>query len=60
MKVKVKITETYERVVSVKARNETEAVVNVTSKYFDGKRMLDKNGLVHFKVELHEKKAKEN
>ena len=54
MKVKVKITETYERVVNVKARNETEAVVNVTNKYFDGERMLDKNGLVHFKVELHE------
>ena len=56
MKVKVKITETYERVVSVKARNETEAVVNVTSKYFDGKCALGKSGLVHFKVEQYEEK----
>lgn len=54
MRVKVKITETFERVVSVKARNKTEAVVNVTNKYFNGKGTLAENGLVHFKVELYE------
>ena len=54
MQVKVKITETFERIVTVEAETKTAAVVNVTSEYLDGKGMLDENGLKNFKVELYE------
>lgn len=63
MRVKVKITETFERIVTVKAKTKTDAVVKVTNEYLDGKGALNENGLVHFKVELYEdeqKKTKEN
>ena len=54
MQVKVKITETFERIVTVEAKTKTDAVVNVTNEYSDGKGTLNENGLVHFKVELYE------
>lgn len=58
MQVKVKITETFERIVTVKTKTKTDAVVKVTNEYLDGKSMLDENGLVHFKVELYEDEQK--
>lgn len=54
MQVKVKITETFERIVTVKAKTKNDAVVAVTNGYLDGKGMLDENGLKNFKVELYE------
>lgn len=54
MQVKVKITETFERVVTVEVKTKTDAVVNVANEYLDGKGALDENGLVHFKVEIYE------
>lgn len=55
MKVKVKITETFERIVTVEAETKTDAVVNVTNEYMlNGEGMLKGNGLKHFKVELYE------
>ena len=63
MQVKVKITETFERIVTVEAKTKTDAVVNVTNEYLNSKGTLNENGLVHFKVELYEdeeEKTKEN
>ena len=54
MQVKVKITETIERIVTVEAETKSDAVVNATNEYLDLNGTLDENGLVHFKVELYE------
>lgn len=54
MQFKVKITETFERVVCVDAPTESDSVVKVTTEYLDGKDALDENGLVSFKVGLYE------
>lgn len=56
MQFKVKITETFERIVSVDAPDKSEAVVIATNEYLDGKGALNENGLVHFKIELNEEK----
>ena len=56
MQFKVKITETFERVVCVEALNKSDAVVNATNEYIDGKGALNENGLVYFNVELCEDK----
>lgn len=54
MKVKLKITETFERIVTVKAKTKNDAIVNVANKYNGGKSIHNDNGLVHFKIELYE------
>lgn len=54
MQVKVKITETFERIVTVEAETKKDAVVNATKEYFGDKGALNENGLVHFKVALYE------
>lgn len=54
MQVKVKITETFERIVTVEAETKNDAVMNVANKHKDGESMLNDNGLVYFKVELYE------
>ena len=59
MRVKVKITETRERVVSVKARNKTDAVANATRYILDDNRTIKDSGLVYFKVELYEDEQKD-
>lgn len=51
MQVKVKITETFERIVTVEAETKNDAVMNVANKHKDGE---SDNGLVYFKVELYE------
>ena len=56
MEFKVKITETFERVVCVEAQDKSEAVVIATNKYLDGKDALNENGLVYFNIKLHEDK----
>ena len=58
MQVKVKITETFERIVCVEADNKSDAIVNATNEYLDGKGSFDENGLTHFKIELYEDKQK--
>ena len=55
MQVKVKITETFERIVTVKAKTKTDAVVNATNEYvLNGKGTLKDKGLVYFNVEICE------
>ena len=56
MQVKVKITETFERVVCVEAQDKSEAVVIATNEYLDGKDALNENGLVYFNIGLYEDK----
>ena len=56
MQVKVKITETFERVVCIEADSNTDAVVKATYEYWDGKGAIGENGLVDFKIELYEDK----
>ena len=56
MQFKVKITETFERVVCVEAQDKSDAVVVATNQYMDGKGSLDENGLVYFNIGLCEDK----
>lgn len=57
MQFKVKIIETYERIVCVDAPDKTDAVVNATQEYLSV-NTLDEDGLVFFKVELIEEEKR--
>lgn len=56
MQVKVKITETFERVMCVEVQDKSDAIVVATNKYLDGKDALNENGLVYFNIKVCEDK----
>lgn len=56
MKVKVKITETLERIVLVEAKDSNEGLVKVATNYTDGKIALGENDFAGFKIEKCEDK----
>lgn len=55
MQVKLKITETFERIVTVEAEDKSDAVVKATNEYvLNGEGTLEDQGLVYFNVEICE------
>lgn len=56
MLVKVKITETLERIVSVEAQDKNEGLVKVATAYTKGGYELNENDFVGFKIERYEEK----
>ena len=59
MKVKVKITETLEKIVVVEAQDKNEGLVKVATDYTAGKIALNENDFVGFKIERCECDGKE-
>ena len=56
MKVKVKITETLEKIVYVEAQDKNEGLVRVATDYTAGKITLNENDFAGFKIERCEDK----
>ena len=56
MKVKVKITETFEKIVYVDAQDNNEGMVKIATDYTAGKITLGQNDFAGFKIEKYEEK----